>query len=462
MIELKDKPELKSQRTLQVAPEKSALAVCASLASALAGSAITVLVCWVIVESVFAATHVGEDTVAKPDPLLGYSHIEGQNITYRSEGYSRSEINSAGFRDRLYGAKQPGWKRVCVTGDSMTMGLEVPLENTYPKLLEKQLQAEGKKIEVFNCGMSGTGTGQQYLGWRKSIAKMQPDMLIIGYHLGDTDDNVGGGTNPPRPTFMLDSTNNLRIDFKDVDTWFAGLNSRFYSSFAWFRSHSRVLAVLSKLDLDLQADPTYKLLMKGIGEVKTSAWNALLSRLPKGDWKIDEQRTVATDLLPGVASAQPINGTVSRSIGAVAKETASATFAAKPSVLNPNWKPIASTAEHGQLDIDLYRGMIYMHNNRMNVTREILRRLNSECKTQGCKLVVAGLPAYDNTIIYYRELNEIRQLAQEEGFTYIDCWKQYPSRGPLDESAYHFSTHFNNAGHKVMAETLHKNLAGTW
>jgi hypothetical protein len=57
----------------------------------------------------------------------------------------------------------------------MTMGLEVPLQNTFPKLLEKRLQSEGRNIEVLNCGMSGTGTGQQYLGYLQNIAPLQPD-----------------------------------------------------------------------------------------------------------------------------------------------------------------------------------------------------------------------------------------------------------------------------------------------
>lgn len=491
MIELKDKPELKAQRTQAQAPQKSFAGHCIGLLKAVVISVAAIIVCWGLLEFVFALTHVGEDTVAKPDPLLGYSHIEGQTVTFRSEGYSHSTINTYGFRDKLYGPKPAGWKRICVVGDSMTMGLEVPLNATFPKLLDKQLQAEGQKIQVLNCGMSGTGTGQQYLGWRKKIAPLQPDMLIVAYHLGDTDDNVGGGTNPPRPTFLVDTSSKLRVDFKDVDTWFAGENSRFYSSFAWFRQNSRVLAVLSKLDLDLQADPTYKLVNKVIGKAKASAWNVFLKSLPAGDWKIQESRTVAQDLLPHAepvvtapAPAQ-VPATVvntkaapSTTASTVATTPAATQAASTPAATTPTATQAAATpvtsalatpasaatvkvappAEHGQQDIDLYRGMLYMHNNRMGVTKEIFRRLNKECRAQGCELVIAALPAYDNTIIYYRELNELRDLADKEGFTYLDCWRAYPSRGPLDDSPYHFTTHFNCAGHKVMADTLHKLL----
>ncbi len=542
MVELKDKIESGIQKTQAEASSRSLAGGVATLASAALLSVLMMGLTWGVVECIFAAAHVGEDTVAQPDPLLGYSHLENQMITFRSEGYSRSLINPMGFRDRIYAVpKPPGVKRVCITGDSMTMGLEVPLSATYPKLLEKRFQAEGKNIEVVNCGMSGTGTGQQFLGWRQSISRLQPDMLIIGYHLGDTDDNVGGGTNPPRPTFLVDAKNNhLNVDFADVDRFFAGENSRFYSSFGWFRRNSRVLAVLNKMDLDLHADPAHKLVMNVIGKPIGAAWSSLLKKLPAGNWQIQERRAIVADLLPGSnsvpkvnapasppppsptpasdvtaaavsvksgdaatstsdpateasatagsakpasataasakpasakpasakpasatpASATPVSGSLSASGASSEAVPATAASVAIPTAVStvPSTEAKAMPVEHGQADIDLYRGMIWLHNQRMQVTLSILKELNAECKAHNCKLVVAGLPAYNNTIIYYRELQDIRKLAEKEHFGFVECWTPYPRRGPLEDSKYHFSTHFNCAGHQVMAETLYKRV----
>lgn len=476
MIDLKEKTQAEKTPGSKKTGKTGTLGFFASIISVCIISVATFIASWAAAEFIFALAHIGEDTVAKPDPLLGYSHIENQKITFRSEGYSRSQINARGFRDRLYAVPKPaGTTRICVVGDSMTMGLEVPLEKTFPKLLEKRLQSEGKNIEVLNCGMSGTGTGQQFLGYRKSIQALEPDILIVAYHLGDNDDNVGGGTNPPRPTFMLDATGKLRVDFRDVDKFFSGENSRFYSSFGEFRRKSRVLAVLSKADLDLHQDPAYKLLSRFTAKPSAYLWSRFLKLLPAGDWHLADSRKLAADLLPEpAAEVKPPAAQAQKNFQA----TASSASSAKEATVRTEAPATATTAgtiassshavaarasaqpevQRGQQDIELYRGMLYMHNNRMVVTREIIRRLNQECRSNNCQLVIAGLPAYDNTIMYYRELNELRKQAGEDGFIFLDSWGAFPPRGPVDDSPFHFSTHFNCAGHERMCESLYKSL----
>lgn len=449
MIELKEKTTAnKIERGGQ--PRPAMFAWIGKLFLGAIGSLVCIIVVLATVEFVFALCHVGEDTAVKPDPLIGYSHLCNQTVTFRSEGYSRSTINSRGFRDKLYAVPKPaGTYRVCVVGDSMTLGLEVPLESTYPKLLEKALRSEGRNVEVLNCGMSGTGTGQQYLGFRQNIKPLQPDMLIVGYHLGDIDDNVSGVTNPPRPTFKIDGNNNLQVEFDVIDRWLASEQSRFYSSFDYLRRNSRILAVLSKADIDLHQDNTYQMISKVLGKPCSLLWNAFLKKLPVGDWHVAECRKVAMDLLPGTAPP-------SVAVQAVAAQPVPVPALSTPAQSVP--APVKSQLEHGQQNIDLYRGALYVHSNRMAVTLEILKRLNAECRSQNCKLVVVGLPAYDNTMMYYRELNEINELARQNGFTYLSAWQAFPSRGPLDESPYHFNVHFNRAGHIRMFEYLMKNL----
>ena len=78
---------------------------------AVIGTTASVALCCVLtvgaLEGIFALAHVGEDTVARPDPLLGYAHLENQTVTYRFEGFSCSTINSRGFRDKLYAVPKP-------------------------------------------------------------------------------------------------------------------------------------------------------------------------------------------------------------------------------------------------------------------------------------------------------------------------------------------------------------------
>lgn len=78
---------------------------------------ISIFAC-LILELIFAAANVGEDTVVKPDPLLGYAHLENKELTYKQEGYSKSRTNSLGFRDQNYPlVKSPGTTRIAVLGD---------------------------------------------------------------------------------------------------------------------------------------------------------------------------------------------------------------------------------------------------------------------------------------------------------------------------------------------------------
>ncbi len=561
MIELREKEAGKVTTTSRV--RKHLPLTFASVVGHIALGTLSLLGMLVIVESIFALAHVGEDTVVKPDPLLGYAPIKDHKITFRCEGYSRSYVNAQGFRDKICVVPKPaGVKRVCVLGDSMTAGFEVPLANTFPKVLEKRLQSEGRKVEVFNCGLSGTGTGQQFLSFRRDIKALQPDMLILAYHHGDNDDNAGGGTNPPRPAFKLDEQNTLRVDFSDLDKFFAGETSRFYSEFGTFRSNCRILSVWSKADLDLHSDPTYKFISKYTGKLTDAVWTAFLKILPPGDWHIKEARTVAADLdialkadgspankasaqVPGPIKASangpitaPVAGPVTAPVAAPAAAPASAPATAEstaqstaqptgtntggasaqatgratspstgaasaqatgratspstgaasaqatvptadPATSSPASlpgqvvasAPAASTVKAavapvkvgpvvntGQQDIDLLKGMIYVQQSRMRVTSEIIRRLNDECKNQNCELVIASLPTYNNTTMYFRELDTLKKQANEQHFRFISSSADFPQRAPMEDSPFYFAEHFNCAGHQRMSDALYNAL----
>jgi hypothetical protein len=280
-----------------------------------------------------------------------------------------------------------------------------------------------------------------------------------------------------------------------MDKWFNGLDSRFYSSLDWLRRNSRVLAVLNKLDLDLQADPTYQAINKVVKKPLASLWGKYLNTLPVGDWQIDRERRVASDLLPehqvitsnpsaststqanastssasttapasassaSASTTAPANAASASSSAAVpaSAQPASSSSNSKTDVVAPKTTAIDPLDRPENGDLKAYRGLLYVHNNRMAITKEIFRKLNEACNKNHCKLVIAALPAYDNSIMYYREVNELQQLAKDEHFGFINSCSAYPTRGPLDESPFHFAVHFNRAGHARMSETLYQQL----
>jgi acyl-CoA thioesterase-1 len=71
-------------------------------------------------------------------------------------------------------------------GDSLTFGLGVPAEKTWPQLLQNKLQAEGMKdAKVINAGSSGATTAFGLSSLRFHLKRTQPDLII--YALGAND-----------------------------------------------------------------------------------------------------------------------------------------------------------------------------------------------------------------------------------------------------------------------------------
>jgi hypothetical protein len=127
-------------------------------------------------------------------------------------------MNSHGFRDkeRTY-EKEEGVFRILVLGDSMTRGVQVPLEQSYPYILEAMLNSgNGEKFEVINLGVSRFDTAQEYLMFRSYGIKYQPDLVILAFFNGDdvednslvlekalVDVNGGGIDNELKYIYML-------------------------------------------------------------------------------------------------------------------------------------------------------------------------------------------------------------------------------------------------------------------
>lgn len=61
----------------------------------------------------------------------------------------------------------PTGPRLVVLGDSLTAGLGIPREESYPSILQKKLEDAGHDIEVVNAGVSGdtSADGLRRVGW---------------------------------------------------------------------------------------------------------------------------------------------------------------------------------------------------------------------------------------------------------------------------------------------------------
>jgi len=104
-------------------------------------------------------------------------------------------INGQGMRaDHDYPlAKPPGTCRVAVFGDSLMMGYEVDLQDTFSSQLEELLRARGYRAEVLNFAVSGFGTAEMLRTYEAFARGLHPDVVLFSWHVTDMDDNVRSG-----------------------------------------------------------------------------------------------------------------------------------------------------------------------------------------------------------------------------------------------------------------------------
>jgi lysophospholipase L1-like esterase len=111
-------------------------------------------------------------------PVVGYRFIPNlkARIPHEGGGYLL-EANASGFRSNrpFEKAATPGMQRVLIFGDSFTAGDAVANQQRYSDLLETIRPA----TEVYNFGLSSTGTDQQYLAWRVFAQDIEHDAVVI-------------------------------------------------------------------------------------------------------------------------------------------------------------------------------------------------------------------------------------------------------------------------------------------
>lgn len=120
------------------------------------------------------------------------------NASYRHKSADvniRFEINSQGMRaDRDFPyAKPAGLARIVSLGDSFTVGYEVDSDETFSSVLERELRASGRNVEVMNAGVSGFSTAEECVYFERELRKYDPDLVLISFYGNDFVDNVRTG-----------------------------------------------------------------------------------------------------------------------------------------------------------------------------------------------------------------------------------------------------------------------------
>ncbi len=120
-------------------------------------------------------------SVTQHHPRIGYTFIPGikARVTLPQEGTAYLiQVNGQGFRcnHEFIANRQSGRVRALLFGDSFTAGDGVANQHRYGDRLEQLIP----DLEVYNFGLPGTGTDQQYLAYQEFARDLQHDVLILG------------------------------------------------------------------------------------------------------------------------------------------------------------------------------------------------------------------------------------------------------------------------------------------
>ena len=123
------------------------------------------------------------------DPAIGYRLKPGARVRFTtSEFDTEIAINGSGLRDdQEIGPKAPNERRILVLGDSLVLSVQVPLAQTFTKLLEARLNARPSPYHyrVINAGVQGYGPVEELLLFHAIAASIRPDLVIDTLFVGN-------------------------------------------------------------------------------------------------------------------------------------------------------------------------------------------------------------------------------------------------------------------------------------
>lgn len=130
-------------------------------------------------EKMLAQENTGECSTVAENKQLIYTFVP-----------NKCGHNSKGYRDYEYSyIKDHNVFRIVVIGDSVAQGQGVDISQSFPKVLEKKLNAlisdEERKVQVITLARSGYTTYQELIILEKEAFLYYPDLILWSYVLND-------------------------------------------------------------------------------------------------------------------------------------------------------------------------------------------------------------------------------------------------------------------------------------
>lgn len=123
------------------------------------------------------------------DPRVGHRLRPGAAARYTTSEFSTDiTINAQGVRDdRPIGPKAPDERRIVILGDSLVLSVQVDLQTTFAKQLERGLNSAGTGPvwRVVNAGVQGYGPVDEWQFYKHVIDPLEPDLVLIMVFVGN-------------------------------------------------------------------------------------------------------------------------------------------------------------------------------------------------------------------------------------------------------------------------------------
>jgi lysophospholipase L1-like esterase len=130
-----------------------------------------------------------------PDPTLGFRYLPNARgvVAGHFEIHNPVETNSLGFYDEEPLAPERSGTRIVAVGDSFTAAMNVPRQEAWTSVLERELRARGhERADVVNLGLDGTGTDVHVAVLREWLPRLRPDVVLLAFFANDFDDVLNG------------------------------------------------------------------------------------------------------------------------------------------------------------------------------------------------------------------------------------------------------------------------------
>jgi hypothetical protein len=246
------------------------------------------------------------------DPVTGGKYYPNSTVTFRGDDgiLIRRDVNSWGFVDSEHRVTAPpGTLRIGFFGDSYVEAMQVPLEKTFFRLIEDDLDLRTSElatlkthdgrtvnaVETIAFGMSGRGALQSYLECKNWMEKLNLDYVVYVFVENDPADQIQQLKGPgliPYPiaegdSFTVDDSA-IRAEAYKASWWHRGMQRMKSNSLvvSTIEGRLKLLKSYGAKRTVTQADRNGGVGAVGYAPMAPSAWPPEL--VPKG-WDLQER-----------------------------------------------------------------------------------------------------------------------------------------------------------------------------